>query len=36
MRLLAPFAGGAFKKIGENARDGMQRTLDMRAAAARA
>ena len=36
MRFLAPFAGGAFKKIGENARNGMQRTLDMRAAAARA
>ena len=36
MRLLGPFTGGAFKRIGENARDGMQRTLDMRAAAARA
>lgn len=26
--LLAPFAGGAFRRIGENARNGMQRTLD--------
>jgi len=33
LRLLAPFAGGAFRRIGENARDGMQRTLDARAAA---
>lgn len=28
LRLLAPFAGGAFRRIGENARDGMQRALD--------
>lgn len=28
LRLLAPFAGGAFRRIAENARDGMQRTLD--------
>lgn len=28
LRLLAPFAGGAFRRIGENARSGMQRTLD--------
>ena len=28
MRLLAPFAGGAFRKIAANARDGMQRALD--------
>jgi len=27
-RLLAPFAGGAFRRIAENARAGMQRTLD--------
>ncbi|HUQ44459.1 MAG TPA: SRPBCC family protein [Candidatus Limnocylindria bacterium] len=33
-RLLAPFAGGAFRKIAENARDGMQRALDERAATA--
>ena len=33
MRLLAPFAGGAFRKIAANARDGMQRALDERAAA---
>jgi carbon monoxide dehydrogenase subunit G len=32
-RLLTPFAGGAFRKIAENARAGMQRTLDERAAA---
>ncbi len=32
-RLLAPFAGGAFRKIAENARAGMQRALDERAAA---
>jgi carbon monoxide dehydrogenase subunit G len=31
MRLLAPFAGGAFRKIAANARDGMQRALDARA-----
>jgi carbon monoxide dehydrogenase subunit G len=28
LRLLAPFAGGAFRRIGENALSGMQRTLD--------
>ena len=28
LRLLAPFAGGAFRRIGEHARDGMQRALD--------
>jgi carbon monoxide dehydrogenase subunit G len=33
MRLLAPFAGGAFRKIAANARAGMQRALDARAAA---
>lgn len=33
MRLLEPFAGGAFAKIGREARDGMQRTLDERARA---
>lgn len=32
-RLLAPFAGGAFRTIAENARAGMQRALDERAAA---
>jgi carbon monoxide dehydrogenase subunit G len=32
-RLLAPFAGGAFRSIAENARNGMQRALDERAAA---
>ncbi len=32
-RLLAPFAGGAFRKVAENARAGMQRALDERAAA---
>jgi dehydrogenase/reductase SDR family member 12 len=32
-RLLAPLAGGAFRKIAENARAGMQRALDERAAA---
>ncbi|HJP89853.1 MAG TPA: SRPBCC family protein [Candidatus Limnocylindrales bacterium] len=31
MRLLAPFAGGAFKRIAANARDGMQRALARRA-----
>ena len=36
MRLLAPFAGAAFRRIADNARAGMQRTLDERAAAARA
>jgi len=34
MRLAAPFAGGAFKKIGRDALDGMQRTLDRLAAEA--
>ena len=33
MRLLQPFASGAFAKIGRDARDGMQRALDARAAA---
>lgn len=28
LRLLAPLAGGAFRRIAENARNGMQRTLD--------
>ncbi|HXG26195.1 MAG TPA: SRPBCC family protein [Candidatus Binatia bacterium] len=28
LRLLAPFAGGAFRRIAANARTGMQRTLD--------
>ena len=31
-RLAAPFAGGAFAKIARQARDGMQRALDERAA----
>jgi len=31
-RLVAPFAGGAFAKIARQARDGMQRALDGRAA----
>ena len=31
MRLVEPLAGGAFAKIGRDARDGMQRTLDARA-----
>ena len=35
LRLLAPFAGGAFRRIAANARDGMQRALDDRAALAR-
>jgi carbon monoxide dehydrogenase subunit G len=30
-RLFAPFAGGAFRNIAENARNGMQRALDERA-----
>ena len=34
LRLLSPFAGGAFARIARNARDGMQRTLDGYAAAA--
>lgn len=33
-RLLTPLAGGAFRRVGERARDGMQRTLDERAARA--
>lgn len=33
LRLLSPFAGGAFATIARNARQGMQRTLDQRAAA---
>ncbi len=36
MRLVAPFAGGTFARIARDARDGMQRTLDERAAARRA
>jgi hypothetical protein len=28
LRVLAPFAGGSFRRIAENARNGMQRTLD--------
>ena len=32
MRLAAPFAGGAFARIARDARDGMQRALDGRAA----
>ena len=28
MRLLTPFLGGTFRKIGSDARDGMQRALD--------
>jgi hypothetical protein len=35
MRLLAPFAGGSFRKIADNARAGMERALADRAAAAR-
>jgi carbon monoxide dehydrogenase subunit G len=34
MRLLEPFARGAFRRIAENARAGMQRTLDELAVAA--
>ncbi len=34
MRLAAPFADGAFARIARDARDGMQRALDARAAAA--
>ncbi|MEW6224765.1 MAG: SRPBCC family protein [Chloroflexota bacterium] len=34
MRLLAPFAGGAFARIARDARDGMQRALDARSMAA--
>lgn len=33
MALLSPFAGGAFRRIARDAREGMQRTLDERAAA---
>lgn len=33
LRLLSPFAGGAFATIARNARQGMQRALDQRAAA---
>lgn len=33
LRLAAPFAGGAFARIAREARDGMQRALDRRAAA---
>ena len=33
LRLLAPFAGGSFRRLADNARAGMQRTLDARAAA---
>lgn len=36
LRLLTPFAGGAFRRIAANARDGMQRALDARAAAEQA
>jgi hypothetical protein len=32
MRLLEPFLGGAFRKIGQNAMAGMKRTLDAMAA----
>jgi hypothetical protein len=34
MRLVAPFAGGAFEKIAKDALGGMQRALDERAVAA--
>jgi len=33
LRLVEPLAGGAFAKIGRDAREGMQRTLDARARA---
>ena len=33
LRLVAPFAGGAFARIARDARDGMQRALDERATA---
>ena len=36
LRFLEPFAGGAFAKIGRDAREGMQRALDVRARAAAA
>jgi hypothetical protein len=32
MRLIEPFAGGAFKQIAKDALGGMQRALDERAA----
>ena len=35
MRLLEPFAGSAFRKIGRDAREGMRRALDERAAGRR-
>lgn len=35
MRLVEPFAGGAFARIAREALDGMQRALDERAAASR-
>ncbi len=35
LRLIEPFLGGAFAKIGRNAADGMQRTLEAQATAAR-
>jgi carbon monoxide dehydrogenase subunit G len=35
LRLAQPFAGGAFAKIARDARDGMRRTLDARAAVGR-
>lgn len=35
LRLLTPFAGGAFRRTASNARLGMQRALDERAALAR-
>ncbi len=33
LRLLAPLAGGSFRRLADNARAGMQRALDARAAA---
>ena len=35
LRLVEPFLGGAFANIGRNASDGMQRTLEAQATAAR-
>jgi len=35
MRLIEPFAGATFRKIGEDAREGMRRALDERARVAR-
>jgi carbon monoxide dehydrogenase subunit G len=32
LRLVSPFAGGSFQRIARDARDGMQRALDQRAA----